>query len=746
MNLCASFFPGHLNEAGGDSARIACFQAAALASRGFHVLVDGLYTRNLPIALEQFSLGCCDLRTHLAEGSGPTMGSTTLIDSVERRTRKRQFDIAHLYGHRDPINYQIASICRKAGIPYVVSASESLLPVGSVAGIEADWDQDWVTTAEEKYIQGAEAIHFTSHFEKDHSQFLGGLARRTLVIPGAVDLEHLAEIPDRQESRSRLCIAEDCFAMLFLGNLQPEGTPEFLLRILTELNLDCSPILFLVGTASDDAQVRIMRKADELGVMDRVTLVTDGEKSERGNWLAAADVFLSPSPEKSFSLDLIESVASGLPTIVSCDGGVTKFLEDQEYDAISLVPEQWARRCEEIARQLPKRNPGSLAQLIEYFSPARIVERWLEFYEKRLPERSSRLSKPMGKPLTRQVLLWAKARAGEAGLSKNLTIQEMNGGASARSFFRLFDDQDGTAVVMVFPSRKGDYTSSPYNSSNPLAWFDIGRFLKKLGLPVPAIYSFDLDRDWLLIEDFGAKTLEDELLISDSARRHQLHEKAIDLLIEIQARSTDILGGTRPATRVFDESTLKWEFFHFVEWGLEKANEAVITAQDRILLLREFSRLSRELAEARLVLTHRDYQARNLMVRSGDSLGLLDFDDALMGNPAYDLASLLLDCHRPVDWDFLDVAIEMFFERSVAVGHKIGTRSSFRRLFEIQGIQRSLKAAGRFVWIAEEMGKREYLLSVNRCIEFARDLMDRHQDLDDLRNCLGKYEKLFLRS
>jgi len=143
------------------------------------------------------------------------------------------------------------------------------------------------------------------------------------------------------------------------------------------------------------------------------------------------------------------------------------------------------------------------------------------------------------------------------------------------------------------------------------------------------------------------------------------------------------------------------------------------------------------------VFTHRDYHSRNLMVReksvNGTRLGVLDFQDALMGPATYDLASLLRDAYIALDEPLVDDLIACYLGRmagSMAVGTDAG---KFRRLFDLTSIQRNLKAAGRFVYIDRVKHNPKFLADIPRVLGYVRQNLAKYPELATLRKHLTTY-------
>jgi hypothetical protein len=152
----------------------------------------------------------------------------------------------------------------------------------------------------------------------------------------------------------------------------------------------------------------------------------------------------------------------------------------------------------------------------------------------------------------------------------------------------------------------------------------------------------------------------------------------------------------------------------------------------------EFQNIAELLAAQPRVFTHRDYHSRNLMV-TGDRLGVLDFQDALMGPAAYDLASLLRDAYLALDESLIDELLAAYLDRMEQSGAGLGDRAAFRRLFDLTSIQRNLKAAGRFVYIDRVKKNPKFLADIPRVLGYVRRNLVKYPELSTLRKHLTPY-------
>jgi N-acetylmuramate 1-kinase len=190
--------------------------------------------------------------------------------------------------------------------------------------------------------------------------------------------------------------------------------------------------------------------------------------------------------------------------------------------------------------------------------------------------------------------------------------------------------------------------------------------------------------------------------------------------------------------RSFDVPLLMWEFDHFLEYGIVARQGKPMCSEDWTAIRGEFEKISEHLAGQPRVFTHRDYHSRNLMV-DGLRLGVIDFQDALMGPATYDLASLLRDAYIALDEPLVDQLVNYYLDQLAEHRQVWTNREAFRRLFDLTSIQRNLKAAGRFVYIDRVKGNPKFLADIPRVLGYVKRNLQRYPELAPLRKHLTPY-------
>lgn len=266
------------------------------------------------------------------------------------------------------------------------------------------------------------------------------------------------------------------------------------------------------------------------------------------------------------------------------------------------------------------------------------------------------------------------------------------GDASDRSYDRLTLGS-ATAVLMDAPPGQGD---------DPAAFIAIASHLSALGLSAPRLLGQDLANGFLLLEDLGDAVFA-RLIAADPGSEPVLYAAATDLVVHLQSFPAprglpDLTAADWASAAAF---ALDW--YRFGATG-----DRIDTGEFRAVL----TEMLQAYADGPRVMILRDYHAENLLWlpnRAGLArVGLLDFQLAQMGQPAYDIVSLLQDARRDVAPE-TEVAMIRRFATAKGVSD-----SSLRDAYAALGAQRALRILGIFARLCLASGKPGYLLLIPR--------------------------------
>lgn len=271
---------------------------------------------------------------------------------------------------------------------------------------------------------------------------------------------------------------------------------------------------------------------------------------------------------------------------------------------------------------------------------------------------------------------------------RDATVAPLAGDASFRRYFRL-DDRGRRAVLMDAPP--------PHEDVRPFS--AVGRHLSGLGYSAPSILAEDAEAGLLLLEDLGDATYT--RCLAAGGYEPALYAAAIDLLAALHRQ------GTPDWLAPYDEAAYLREADLLLDWYWPAVDPAAVPDAVRSAWHDAWRAVLPRGRAERAVMVLRDYHADNLMWlpdRAGHArVGLLDFQDALAGAPAYDMVSLLEDARRDVPTELADAMIVRYCRASGC------DEAAFRADYAVLGAQRNAKIVGIFTRLARRDGKAAYL-------------------------------------
>lgn len=296
-------------------------------------------------------------------------------------------------------------------------------------------------------------------------------------------------------------------------------------------------------------------------------------------------------------------------------------------------------------------------------------------------------------------------------LTDNFYVESLAGDASFRRYHRIHFDlksaQDSTPMTYLL-------MDAPPQKESVVEFVKVAEILSER-VNVPDIIASDIPKGFLLLQDFG--TTEFAHLITDSAQKDSHYTKALKTLLELQKIPVSV---DLPA---YDDDKLITEMNLFTEWFLPYVGVA-IDESGQMLWGRLQAVLLEHIQAQPKTVVHRDYHSRNLMAdKMSGELGVIDFQDALIGADTYDLVSLVRDAYIDEDETWVNQKISEFH----ALSGRTDDLKSFTADVNVMGVQRHLKVLGIFVRLSERDGKKRYLDNIPKVM---KDLMAELQWLD----------------
>ncbi len=297
-------------------------------------------------------------------------------------------------------------------------------------------------------------------------------------------------------------------------------------------------------------------------------------------------------------------------------------------------------------------------------------------------------------------------------------LEAVSGDASFRRYFRAHTSNKSSFIVVDAPPEHEDCES----------FVAIAKSWKGQGVRTPEIHSVDLSRGYMLLEDFG-----DSLLYSglNGKSVQGLYNSAFEALHKLQGTSLP----TGYKLPLFDEQRLRREMQLFPDWCLDRLLKKRMAVDEKQLLADLFDRLVASALEQPQVPVHLDYHSRNIMMLP-DGLGLIDFQDAVLGPVTYDPVSLLRDCY--IDWSQKQVYqwLDQFAEDSPHL--KDIDHEQLYRWFDWMGMQRHIKVLGIFVRLWLRDGKEGYLKDIPRVYAYLCWVCERYEEMKDISQWLSE--------
>jgi len=287
-----------------------------------------------------------------------------------------------------------------------------------------------------------------------------------------------------------------------------------------------------------------------------------------------------------------------------------------------------------------------------------------------------------------------------------LRIEVASADASFRSYWRV---SDGASTWIVM--------DAPPTQENTAPWLDIGARLHRAGLHTPQVLAADLAQGFVLMEDLGTRTYLPELT---DATVDALYADASNALARMQGIDTQDLP-------VFDRAQIAMELELMPEWFLRRHLGFAPSCEQWDIIEAAFTYLIHAALEQPRCFMHRDYHSRNLLITGLNNPGIIDFQGAMLGPITYDLASLLRDCY--IAWPQERVAswLEHYRSRFAADAET----ATFRRWFDLIGLQRHVKVLGIFCRLYYRDGKSGYLADLPRVLDYVLNVARAYPELAD---------------
>ena len=305
--------------------------------------------------------------------------------------------------------------------------------------------------------------------------------------------------------------------------------------------------------------------------------------------------------------------------------------------------------------------------------------------------------------------------------SSQIEINPINSDASFRNYYRVSDHSGTTYVIM----------DSPPDKENNEQFIFISELLTKMEIPSTVVYAKDLSMGFFILSDLGPATLLGlNLDTRKKTKREKLYNEAINTLLLIQKNGNNFVD----QLPVYDLELLETEMNLFLDWYCIKELGISAAQLNEFNLGKCFKYLSESALKQVQVFAHRDYHSRNIMISKRGELGIIDFQDAVLGPITYDLVSLLRDCYIELSENEIRHWLEVVYQRLINENLLHISYEKFEVDFDLMGCQRHLKAIGIFSRLKHRDGKPNYMKDVPRTLGYLKKISKKYDVLEPLNN------------
>ena len=275
-------------------------------------------------------------------------------------------------------------------------------------------------------------------------------------------------------------------------------------------------------------------------------------------------------------------------------------------------------------------------------------------------------------------------------------LKKISGDASFREFYRL-GKYNKTSIIVYAKKEK---------FKNLIVYAVVNKILNTNKVNAPKLLNNHYNKDMIEISDLGEKSFY-EYVISKKNKLND-YKSLIKLIIKVQkikVKKSYKLGKFKFKFTKYDLKNLHKESDLFFDWYLRYFLKKKKNTKVKKLLKAELNKVYKKLKFSNNTFVHRDFHASNIMIKK-KKLGLIDSQDAILGNPLYDVASLIDDVRIKLPNNLQNNLIQFYHKNSKLKKNDI---ENLKNDFDILSVQRNLKILGIFVRLSIRDGKNNYL-------------------------------------
>ena len=275
-------------------------------------------------------------------------------------------------------------------------------------------------------------------------------------------------------------------------------------------------------------------------------------------------------------------------------------------------------------------------------------------------------------------------------------LKKIKGDASFRTFYRKKNGNKKSIIVFATKEKE----------KNLLIYDAVNRLLIKNKILAPKLYNETYKKNFIEIEDFGNNTIFN-ILKKKRKNKINLYKKSVDLLIKIQKikqNKTKNFKGKNYKIPIYNKAKLFDETKLFLDWYAKKYISKDKKLKFNTKIKKQIKFLLSKLKLKNNIFVHRDFHVSNLIMYK-KRIAIIDTQDAVIGNKAYDLVSLVDDVRFKSSKEFKDHIYNYYLK----LNKKQINKDTFQNDFEILSVLRNMKIIGIFTRLALRDKKNIYL-------------------------------------
>lgn len=311
---------------------------------------------------------------------------------------------------------------------------------------------------------------------------------------------------------------------------------------------------------------------------------------------------------------------------------------------------------------------------------------------------------------------------------KKFKLVPISGDASFRQYYRKFDQKRNISTIVLFSKRE--------KYKNLLIYSAINKYLLDNNIRTPRLLIENYKKGFIEIEDFGKNTIHKTLMKSRS--KFHIYKKIVNILIKLQKVKPRIIKDFYRKSHKLEDYTVKSlqkESNLFFNWYLPLILKKEQTLKIKKTLKKKLQVFYKKLKFKNKIFVHRDFHVSNLM-KINNQIGVIDSQDAIIGNPTYDLVSLIDDVRIKTSNQLKKNIFNYYISKCPKIYRR--KKNDFIHDFNILSLQRNLKIIGIFSRLFKRDKKKRYL----KLIPYAWKLIEiRLEDkmFNEINTVLNKY-------